>query len=175
MNEDRNLKVDAEVESVIGTGSRVSGLTANGYLRRVLGLRDLEDKKMLISHPQPAATQKFPWMSEIQGDSYLANIANAFNECLEGAVPEVRFGPRTQSGMYVASPNFVTLKVQPRAQNLRISVYGPLENLPNGQSIAMASTRHPYASFLFDIGTDRKLVTEIIKRANSNKSRNRRN
>jgi hypothetical protein len=177
--------VDAEVASVLRTMARVSGITVNDVVRRLLGLEDHGSATSSVQGQagpprgasartvEPQATDgssRTPWMHEIPSYLPLRMIAERFNACLDRAVANTVFGGRTVSGMYVATPNFVTVKPQLRAGTLRISVYGPLDQLPRS-SIELRGTRHPYCEFLFTDSSNLDDAVLVLERAYQNRIR----
>jgi hypothetical protein len=174
-----NLSADPEVVSVLTTMARVANTDVNSVLRALVGLAQgtpplqigTGDGAPNKSTPPPNArsgTEGAPWLAEIHRATPLYRIGEKFADSVRRAVPDTAFGPRTQSGMYVAAPNYVTVKPQPRRQNLRISVYGPFSR-ESFSALNLQSSRNPYFTFLFDDATPVDQLEKLLAQAYRNR------
>jgi len=78
-----------------------------------------------------------------------------------------------KSGRWIASPNFVTVKVQDaRAHNLSITVYGSIDDFNNLQSnVHIQPDRSGYSRFNIDMQDQLPSAIQVIRRAHQLKQK----
>ncbi|MGE4519987.1 MAG: hypothetical protein AB7E04_10830 [Desulfobacteraceae bacterium] len=135
---------------------------------------DAEPKKFTPTPPQNISSgdtnflkelQKLPQIQQEIGEQILSGVRNEFTG-------ELKYFPK--SGKFVESPdNFWVIRIQPRAKNLRIIIYGEPYDHQNYKTIQLKRDMASYSSFVVGSNEQTQEAISAIKDAKRLKYTNR--